>query len=81
MNKKDIEKIIKKWFVKKKKKFNLNRNLFEEGTIDSFEVIDFISFLEKEFKIKFKSTEFQNPKFMIIKNLIISIFNKLNVRL
>jgi acyl carrier protein len=67
--------------LKKKKKFNLNKNLFEEGTIDSFEVIDFISFLEKEFKIKFKSTEFQNHKFMIIKNLIISIFNKLNVRL
>ena len=66
MNKKEIRKIIENWFNKKNKKFNFEKNLFKEGIIDSFEVIDFISFLEKKFKVKFNPTEFQNPEFMII---------------
>ena len=53
------------------------KNLFKEGIIDSFEVIDFISFLEK-FKIKFNPTEFQNPEFMIMKNITKLILKKLN---
>ena len=52
MKKKDIEKILKAWFYKKKKRFISNKNLFDEGVIDSFEVIDFISYVEEKFKIK-----------------------------
>jgi len=78
MKKDNIEKVIKNWFKVKKKKFFINKNLFKIGVIDSFEVIDFILFLEKEFKIKFKSSELQNPNFMIIRNLI-SLIKKKNV--
>lgn len=78
MKKDNIEEVIKNWFKVKKKKFFINKNLFKIGVIDSFEVIDFILFLEKEFKIKFKSSELQNPNFMIIKNLI-SLIKKKNV--
>jgi acyl carrier protein len=53
--------------------------LFDEGVIDSFEVIEFISYVEEKFKIKFKSHEFQNPKFMIIKNIINLIEKKISV--
>ena len=42
--------------------------------MNSFEVIDFISYLEDEFKIKFNSNEFQDPKFMIINNIVNLIF-------
>lgn len=79
MKKKDIEKILKAWFYKKKKRFISNKNLFDEGVIDSFEVIEFISYVEEKFKIKFKSHEFQNPKFMIIKNIINLIEKKISV--
>ena len=79
MNKKDIEKILKNWFIKKKKKFIFDSNLFNEGIIDSFEVIDFVSYIEANFEIKFNSNEFQNPKLMIIKNLIKIIEKKISV--
>ena len=78
MKKDNIEEVIKNWFKVKKKKFFINKNLFKIGVIDSFEVIDFILFLEKEFKIKFKSSELQNPNFLTIKNLI-SLIKKKNV--
>lgn len=78
MNKNEIKKIVEKWLIKKNKKKEANKNLFKEGIIDSFEVIDFISYLEDEFKIKFNSNEFQDPKFMILNNIVNLIFKKLN---
>ena len=77
MKKNEIKKIIENWFIKKRKKINVEKNLLKEGIIDSFEVIDFIIYLENSFKIKFESTEFQNPKFMIIKNIINLIYKKI----
>ena len=39
MKKNEIKKIIENWFIKKRKKINVEKNLLKEGIIDSFEVI------------------------------------------
>ena len=70
MSDKYIEKKIISQFEKKGKKIKKNENFFHNNIIDSFDVIDLISFIEKEFDIKFKSTDYQNPNFPILKNLV-----------
>jgi len=56
---------------KNKKKINRNQNFFEDNVLDSFDIIEFITFMEKKFSIKFDPMEYQNQytPFSIIKNL------------
>ena len=72
-NNKIIEEEILLWFRKRKKKIDKKKNFLEHQYLDSFDIIDLVSFLEKKFKIKFKNTDYQNPNFATIKNLILLI--------
>ncbi len=65
----EIENKIKKWFIKKDKKVLLKDNFLSKGIIDSFDLIDLIVFLEKEFKVKFENQDFADPDFSTIKNI------------
>ena len=67
----EIEKILLDWFKKNKKKINRNQNFFEDNVLDSFDIIEFITFMEKKFSIKFDPMEYQNQytPSSIIKNL------------
>ena len=55
MQDKYIEKKIINWFKKREKKINLNENFLTNNVLDSFDIIDLISYLEKEYDIKFKA--------------------------
>ena len=65
-----IEKKILNWFKKKNKKIKKNENFLNNNVLDSFDVIDLISYIEKEFEIKFKPKDYQNPNFAKLKQLI-----------
>jgi len=80
MKKKDIKKIVESWFKNKRLKINLKENLFKSNKIDSFDVIDLISFLEKKFNINFNADEVQDPNFPIIENILNKIEEKINVK-
>tara|TARA_B100001057_G_C22867037_1_gene957008 strand:+ start:5934 stop:6170 length:237 start_codon:yes stop_codon:yes gene_type:complete len=69
MKKIEIEKKIRFWFKKKNKKLNINENFLNNNNLDSFDMIEFITFLEKEYEIKFKAQDYQNPDFATIKNI------------
>ena len=70
MKNRNIENEILSWFKKNKKKFDKKSNLLEQQHLDSFDIIDLISFLEKRFKIKFKNTDYQDPNFATINKLV-----------
>ena len=44
---KEVELIILSWFNKKKKKITLDQDFLNENVLDSFDLIDFVIFLEK----------------------------------
>ncbi len=57
MNKSNLNKVIK--IVKKYKniKFKSNDDLFKKGIVDSFDILNIIADLEKEFKTKIDLTK------------------------
>ncbi len=61
---------IHTWFVKN---HNLNLNyeekFIEQGILDSFEIINFVLFIEETFRIKFSTDNFNNSEFFTIKGL------------
>lgn len=66
---------IVEWFTKNANmsqediKSKLYNNYFDEGWIDSFSFINFISDMEKEFSISFSNEEFQEKTFTTISGL------------
>ena len=74
----NIENKILSWFKKRKKKISLDQDFLNENIIDSFDLIDFVVFLEKEFSVKFKPEDFSNQSFPIIRKLSKIIKKKLN---
>ena len=78
MNEKDIKKIIRSWFKKKKITIEDKDNLLKDEILDSFDIIDFISNLEKNFAIKFSTNELQNTNILSINNLTKVIKNKID---
>tara|TARA_Y100000768_G_C23894245_1_gene641734 strand:+ start:229 stop:468 length:240 start_codon:yes stop_codon:yes gene_type:complete len=75
MNTKKIEKKILGWFKKKDKKVSVKENFLLNHVIDSFDLIDLIVFIEKEFKTKFKNQDFSDLNFATVNN-ISKIINK-----
>ena len=73
-----IEKKILEWFKKKKKKILPNQDFLNEGILDSFDLIDFVIYLEKEFSIKFNPKDLSNQSFPIINGLVKIIEKKIN---
>lgn len=65
----EIERIILSWFKKKKKKIKPSQDFLNENIIDSFDLIEFVIFLEKKFKVKFDPEDLSNQSFPIIKKL------------
>jgi acyl carrier protein len=82
-NNSNIKKIIIKYLETKRtipKKFKIDILKFEYldyGQIDSLEVIDFIIFLKKKFKINLTSKDIHSKKFRTIGGLIEIILDKL----
>lgn len=76
---KEIKKIIHLWFKKKKISVKDNENLLRDEILDSFDIIEFISFLEKEFSIKFDNVELQNIDLFYINKLSEIVKKKKNV--
>ena len=72
-----IEKVLKKKNINIKKK-NFNSNFFQKELIDSIQFLEFISHIEKKFKVKFSNKDMSNQKFFSINGIIASLDKKLN---
>lgn len=67
--KNDFEKILKKYFPRLKKiKINKNSDLLKNGLIDSLELMNLMSYLEKKHKFNFAKYQKKSKDFKI-KNL------------
>jgi|TARA_B100001094_G_scaffold333125_1_gene408857 acyl carrier protein len=66
MQKKILSFIQKKLNNKKISSKNLKKNYFQEGILDSFQLMLLISTLEKNYKIKFSNKEFEDKNFLTI---------------
>ena len=72
----NIKKVLKKIVIKiTKKKVNLTNFNFSKN-FDSIEILDFISQIEKKFKIKFKVSSINHKNFSNITALIKLISNE-----
>lgn len=80
----DIQRWLINWFVensdfsKEDVESNLDSNYFEQGWIDSFSFINFISDMEEKFEISFSNDEFQNREFATVNGLAKIIEGKIN---
>ena len=79
MKKQNVQKKIYDWFAKKKFKVDNDSNLLKDKILDSFDIIDFITFLENSFSIKFHNNELQDINLFKLKKLIKLIEKKINV--
>ena len=76
VNKKNIEKnfieFLKKGnpLIKKLKKIPKDKSLVELGLVDSFGVIEMISYFEKKYKIRIEDNEITKEKFGSIDKMI-----------
>lgn len=66
----DLIKLIKK---RSKKKINQNTNLIENDIVDSLLLIEIISFLEKNYKIRLSLNKISIEDFKSIKNITLLI--------
>ena len=66
MQKKILSFIQKKLNNKKIITKNLKKNYFQEGILDSFQLMLLISTLEKNYDIKFSNKEFEDKNFLTI---------------
>ena len=71
---KEINFILKYFKIKKIKK--LNTDYLSEGYVDSLGFIQFITSIEKFFKVKFNQKDFMDRKFRTIRGLAQIIFIK-----
>ena len=82
MKKKIIIKNILKNFFKKNlkinKKIDTNDDLFKKNIVDSFNIIQIILFIEKNFKVKVKNNEVNKINFKSLNNLEKYIIKKKN---
>lgn len=67
MNK--IEKNLQDWFKKREKKITNNHNFIKSRIIDSFDLMELISFCEKKYSLKFSDKDLDIKKFNNIKNI------------
>ena len=79
MKKQNVQNKIYDWFAKKKFKVDNDSNLLKDKILDSFDIIDFITFLENSFSIKFHNNELQDINLFYLKKLIKLIEKKINV--
>ena len=65
--------------IKNLKKLPMNESLLELGYLDSFGVIDLVSFIEKKYKIEIKDDELTKEKFGSINKMVNLISQKKSV--
>ncbi len=65
--------------IKNTKNLPLNKSLLELGYLDSFGVIDLVSFIEKKYKIKIENDELSKEKFGSMNKMVNLISEKINV--
>jgi acyl carrier protein len=77
--KENIQQYIEKTFlIKFEKEVTEECNLFQLGIIDSFGYIQLISYLEKEFGIKFTEEEFLSNGLVSLSSVVNSVFKKIS---
>ena len=81
MNKENVRTKIYAWFKKKKIKIRENDNILKDKILDSFDIIDFITFVENSFSIKFDKEELQDVSLLKIKKFIKLIEKKVSFRI
>tara|TARA_B100000586_G_C19946421_1_gene357756 strand:+ start:427 stop:687 length:261 start_codon:yes stop_codon:yes gene_type:complete len=83
---KKIEKKLINYFkknyqsIKKLKKIPMNKSLVELGYLDSFAVIDLITFIEKEWSIVIDNEDVSREKMGSINKMIKLISNKIKMQ-
>ena len=65
--------------IKNFKDLPLNKSLLELGYLDSFGVIDLVSYIEKKYKINIENEELTKEKFGSINKMVKLISQKINV--
>ena len=70
-----LKKKIVNWIRKKDPSFKSGSNIIDSTSLDSFDLIDLVTFCEKNFKIKFSDKDLQKKNFSTVKK-IIQIINK-----
>lgn len=84
MTAEQIEKSLLKFLENKLLMDNLsshsmrNTNLFSSGLIDSYGLIELISFLEKTFEISITDEEIADSSLISVSNIIDTVIQKLN---
>jgi len=64
--------------LNKMKEVPLNESLVELGYIDSFGVIDLVTYLENKWKVKIENAEITKEKFGSISKMINLVYSKLS---
>lgn len=78
MTQEEILMTLQSWFKQRKgKEIAPGTNYLDSGYIDSFEIIEFIAFVEGLFGIRFSAEEFQSPKFTKLEDLSTMISGKM----
>ena len=79
-SKDEISSRIVKWFSKKfNQNIDISENYLDSGFIDSFEIIELISFIESTYKIKFSSNDFKDSRFYSLNGLSDLIIEKIPI--
>ena len=77
--KEKISSKIQNWFYEKfNENTDLNEKYLDSGSIDSFEIIELVSFLESTYNVKFSSEDFSDPRFFSINGLSKLISEKIS---
>jgi len=83
MNKKQVEEKVLDFFRQKGIKIEEYPNLetiryLEQGWLDSFDLIDFITYLESEFEIEIPPEELQKDEFRTIEGVVDTVLRLKN---
>ncbi len=72
-----IKEFIIEHFLIKEKEFSDDKMLFKEGVIDSFGFAILLTFLEKEFNIRFNRSEISIENFDTLNHIVKSVSKKI----
>ncbi len=72
-----VKEFIIKHFLREKGELGDNQMLFKEGIIDSFGFVILLSFLEKEFNIRFNRSEISIENFDTVNHIAESVNKKI----
>lgn len=67
----EVKAVLVDWFGKRnpEKQIDVGADYYKSGLIDSFGIIELISFAESELGVRFSDEDFKNPQFRNISGL------------